>query len=225
MTALLGRLLGVLLLASFTAPSAAHADEVIGLSWDQKNWSSKLAGSLFDPAVRWVPGDVRTAAFHVRNQAGDGATVAIAVESTDRDRLLRDDDINLEARVRGTDWVELERTGERFRINESVLRAGETTRVQVRATFDPAATNQSQRSELQMRFRVVLSDADAAPGGIGAGPDGTDDAERDDTVTGGVLPNTGAPQVGWLILLAGLMLGVGLAMLRRREEESDGTPR
>lgn len=220
MTTILGRLLGVLLLASITVPSAAHADDEIGLSWDGQNWSSRLDGSLFDGSVRWVPGDVRTAAFHVRNQAGDGATVAIAVESTDRDRLLRSDDLQLEARVGGAEWVEVDRVGTRFRINESVLGAGESSRVQVRATFDPAATNQSQRSELRMRFRVVLSDADAAPGNGNEGETG----DRDDTVTG-ALPDTGAPAVGWLILLGGTMLGVGLALLRRREEETDGTPR
>lgn len=229
MTAVLIRLLSVILLApsfaAFLAPSAAHADDKIGLSWDGTNWSSRLTGSLFDPSVRWVPGDVRTAAFHVRNQAGDGATVAIAVESTDRDHLLRDDDIRLEARVGGADWVPLDRIGTGFRINESVLQAGESTRVQVRATFDPAATNQSQRSELRMRFRIVLTDAHAATDDPSDNEtEGTGDDDGDDTVSG-VLPDTGAPAVGWLIVVAGVMLGVGLALMRRRREEPDGTPR
>lgn len=191
-----------------TTAGGARADGELGLSWDGRTWKSDLQGSLFDPAIRWVPGDRRTSDFFIRNQATDGAELTIAVESADRDDLLRHDDIALTARVDDGAWVDLERVDQGYRLTERPVRASEVARVQVRAAFDPASTNQSQRDDLRMRFQVTLSDARAG--------DGNDDG---DDGLDGFLPDTGAPAIGWLLALAGALIGTGLALVRRQRRE------
>lgn len=195
------------------APTSAHAADELGVSWDGQSWSGSLSGSLFDPSVRWVPGDVRTNAFHVRNQASDAGNLTIWVEGRDEDRLLRDGDIHLSAKVGSESWVPLARTGTQFRLNSDELSVGDSRKVEVRASFDPVSTNASQHEELALRFQVTLADARANGGGDDP-VDSTDDSD-------GLLPNTGAPGVGWLVVAAGAAIGVGLALMKRRGGEGE----
>lgn len=213
MPALLVLLATVLALGALSAP--ARADGEIGLSWDGSRWADRLPGTLFDERIRWVPGDRRTSQFFVRNQADSGADLRVAVRTSDRDRLLRAEDVVLRARVGNEPWVELSRIGPDHRLTDRILGTGEQARVQVRATFDAASTNQSQRDELDLRFRITLRDARA-----GGTPDGPDDATGSpteaDPPSADALPDTGARPVGWLLLVAGAMIGAGLALVRRR---------
>lgn len=199
-----------------TASGAATPDssrsEELGLSWDGRNWSDTLPGSLFDPRIRWVPGDVRTEEFHVRNQADESGDLTISVAATDPDSLLRDEDIVLAARVDRGAWVRFENTAGWFRLQRSELAAGGQNRVQVRASFDPGSGNESQADRLSLRFLVTLSDARA----------GGNDEEPPDEGGNGWLPDTGAPALGWLLVMAGVAIGTGLALVRRgRREELD----
>lgn len=194
------------------APAANAADE-LHVSWDGDAWSEQLSEPLFDPAVRWVPGDFEVKVFYIRNHAKGGATLTIAVTSTDRDYLLRYEDIRLSARVASDDWVDLERTEQNFRLNNDALPAGEVRKVEVRAHFNSDSPNRSQNKELALNFRVMLSDAQVA----------TEDPEgpgNDDEESAGPLPQTGASDVRWLIPAAGIAIGVGIALLgmRKREE-------
>lgn len=206
-----GAAVGSFVAIAVTIPPALAADE-LGLSRDGQVWSAQLRGPLFDPHVRWVPGDERVEAFFVRNQASDGADLAIAVSSADRDRLLARDDITVAARVGGSAWTPLDRVDGHYPLSTRVIASGGTERVQVRAAFDPASTNQSQTKHLRLDFRVVLSAAAAGDGG-----------DDDSDTAGGVLPDTGAPQMGWALLAAAAMIGTGAALVRRSrvEEVSD----
>ncbi|KRF11495.1 hypothetical protein ASG90_17335 [Nocardioides sp. Soil797] len=214
MKSVLGSLVIVTSCILCLVPTSAQAADELGLSWDGRSWSGHLNGSLFDPSVRWVPGDVRTNEFYVRNEASDGGNLTISVESRDQDQLLRDDDINLSARIGSEHWVLLERTGKNFRLNSEALGAGDRRKVEVRASFDPASTNQSQRDELALKFRVTLADARA-------GSSDGDDQDGSDDNSNGLLPDTGAPVVGWSIVVGGVAVGVGLALMKRRRGEGE----
>ena len=148
----------------------ASADGRIGLSRDGSTWSQTLPGSLFDPSIRWVPGDSRTASFFVRNQAESGASLRVDVRSGDRDQLLANDDIRLEARAHGSRWFPLQNNDISRTLTSRMLGVGESVKVDVRAVFDAASTNQSQRKSLALRSLVTLADATAGQGIGGVGP-------------------------------------------------------
>lgn len=59
----------------------ASADPRIGLSADGRSYADSLTGPLFDPAVRWVPGDVRTGTLWVRNESGETADLAVTLDA------------------------------------------------------------------------------------------------------------------------------------------------
>lgn len=200
------------------AASAAHAADELHVSWDGDVWSEQLSDPLFDPTVRWVPGDFEVEVFYVRNQAEGGATLTIAVTAVDRHYLMGYEDIRLSARLAPGDWVDLEHTEQNFRLNNDALPAGEVHKVEVRAYFDSNSPNRSQNKELALNFRVILSDGHVA----------TEDPEApgaDDEESTGPLPQTGTSGLHWLILTAGTAIGVGMAVLgMRKREESKHEP-
>lgn len=208
-------LASMLLLGLVSAP--VHAADQLALSRDGQHWSAQLPGSLFDPAVRWVPGDRRTESFFVRNTTSDRGELAISVHSTDPDRLLTRDDVVLEVRVGDRAWRTLDGARRSVKLDSSTLAGGEQTRVSVRASFRPDAGNRTQRDSLGLDFAVRLSDAGAGDGGD------DDDGGQDDG--GGLLPDTGARAAGWMLVVAGAAVGVGLALMRRNngKEAADAT--
>lgn len=201
-------------------PSAAHAADELDLSWDGQTWSKQLSQPMFDAKARWVPGDVGTKSFYVRNQGESGANLTIAVVARDDDGLLRFQDIQLSARVGAEDWVALETTERNFRLNNDILPAGEARKVEVRAQFDFGSPNRSQREQLTLKFRVTLSDSRASsedPGNPEPNPPGDGDDGSD-----GSLPNSGAPAVGWVIVAAGVLMGSGATLIKKRKREETG---
>lgn len=189
----------------------AHAADELGLSWDGRAWSGDLRGSLFDPTLRWVPGDTRTRAFHVRNQADARGALSMSVTIRDPGHLLDRDDIALDARIGAGEWTRLRRTGDSFALATDALPARASVKVTVRARFDPASGNRSQGRHFRLAFHVTLADARAEPDAGGAG-----DAP---------LPNAGAAMSGWLVVLGAVAVGGGAALMRRRprREDPDGT--
>ncbi len=230
----LGSLVALTIFLFCLVPSTAQAAGEVGLSWDGRSWSEQLSQPMFDPAARWVPGDVGIKAFHVRNQAESGAILTIAVLARDEDGLLRDEDIRLSARVGTEDWVDLERTEENFRLNSDALPAGESRKVEVNAAFDFASPNRSQNKQLALMFIVTLTDAQASPGGPAdpgkveptapgapgqVEPTGPGTPGDDSDGPKGPLPNAGAPAVGWVIVAGGVAIGAGLRLITRRKRE------
>lgn len=203
----------------------AHAADELMLSWDRETWSADLSGPVFDPSSRWVPGDDRTRGFWVRNTTSDPARLSVMVAVDDRDNLLADGDLALDLRVGRSDWSPLTPVPGGFRV-DSRLAAEAESRVQVRARFDTAAPNRSQRDRLALDFRIRLTDAGNTPDDGGPDDDPPDEGGPDDPDDGG-LPDTGAPAVGWLVLVAGAAIGTGMALMRRkdRKETGHGTPR
>lgn len=193
--------LGVALVLVTGGATAAQAAEHIGLSTDGQHWAPTLTKPLFDPSDRWVPGDSRTAAFSVRNQGPSAGTLRIEVRSDDPDQLLRNDDITLQARTGGS-WVDLDESRPARRVATSVIAARAHSRLEIRATFDARSGNQSQADQARLGFVVHLSGDSPSPGdGSAAGPRGP-------------LPHTGAQGIGWLLIIAAMSIGVGIALRR-----------
>lgn len=189
--------------------TSAHAADEIGLSRDGVTWASELPGGLFDGAFRWVPGDSETESFYVRNQGPSDAVMVIEARSADSDELLSNDDIALRARVDDGPWVDLENGAPSKSLSQQRIGEDDVVQMDVNATFDPASTNQSQTKTLDLTFTVTL--ADALQGGEADGGDSDND----------LLPDTGAQISSWLVIAAGVMLTLGVRLVRRREVRHD----
>ncbi len=75
-----------------------------------------------------------------------------------------------------------------------------------------------------LKFRVTLSDAQASPddhegpGDIDESTDPNGQGDIDDQ-SQELLPNAGAPAVGWFIVAGGVAIGAGLRLITRRKRE------
>lgn len=225
---LLVPLLAALLLA---APGTAYADPddgPVGLSADGQDYAGALEGPLFAASLRWVPGDRRSTSWWVRNEATDPALLAVEVPE---DAVLPSW-LTVEARTgsagsTSSTWTPVA-TGRS--LEAGILDTGATRRVDLRVGMRPGAGNRTmtEAADLRLRVRLTEDDRGVGPGGEGPGgedPDGSgpgDDGVGDDLGAGGedgVLPGTGSP-LGLLSLLLGLlMVGVGVALLRRTDDE------
>lgn len=223
-TAALTGVVGVLAVALPAAP--AHAEGEIGLSRDGRSWSDDLPGPLFDPALRWVPGDARTASFLVRNQGPSAGDLTASVRADDASGLLASPDFALEARVDDGPWVEVA-DGLTQIVADRVVARGAISTVQVRGTFAAAATG-SQQLSVPFRVEIGLAEDGAVAGaeddagtddGSGSLGDGTvggeaDAGESDD------LPSTGATVQPELLWLGAGLVGAGIALVRRGRREA-----
>ncbi|MFV0253189.1 MAG: signal peptidase I [Beutenbergiaceae bacterium] len=168
-------------LVALCAAPAAAADE-LAFSWDGLTWDTQLDAPLFDPSVHWVPGDVRTASFWVRNRGESAAALTIMVASHGIADLMAQGDLRFTVKVGDGAWVGLaDATGSTL---PGQIAVGASEPVHLRATFDPAAGNGSQMRQLEFQISVVLSaylpptgtpepDATAGGGAAAAGNDGT----------------------------------------------------
>lgn len=228
---LLGAAVTALVLVTFV-PALAHAADEIEFSHDGVTWSSTLSDPLFDPARRWVPGDTHSASLWVRNLGPTAASVTIDVRSADPDELLSRDDIALSARAAGGAWVDLDNGAPRRLL--TAMATGGDVRIDIEARFDPDSPNRSQRASASLDFTVTLSQID--PDAPDPDPDDPDDPDRppgdpeppgepprsgDPTDSPGLLPKTGASVTVGSLLIGAVLMFIGAALIRRREE-SDG---
>lgn len=191
--------ISMVMLALVTPVDRASADDRLGLSRDARTWASDLRGGLFDDEIAWVPGDRRTAAFYVRNQAADPAELVIAIRKTGVDDLIATGDLQVTARSdRGT-WTQVANPGTQELLRVPVLTPGAIERVALTVELRPTATNQSQGRSLDLAFDVRLEQR------ITSGSEEPD----------GLLPGTGGP-VWWLASVAVVSIGLGTALVRFR---------
>jgi LPXTG-motif cell wall-anchored protein len=213
------RLVITVLAATLTiaGPAAtAYADQPVGVSRDGVAWTPALSAPLFDPGVLWVPGDVQSATFYVRNQATDAGKVWMSVEARDDDQLLAHEDIKISVRRDGGAWADLRADAASHPVRHSLLRSGSVTQIDVRAVLERASPNRSQQSALALRFTVGLTEAV----GSVSGP-------HDGNGPGGLLPDTGGVTfwvlaLGVLLLLSGF--GTVLVGARRRDDDEEIGP-
>lgn len=191
----------------------AHADGELGLSYDGRHWQDRLERPLFDPGLRWVPGDVRTARFYVRNLGSDRGSLTVEVEDTNRagsGTLSASGHLRVVARAGRTAWTSMRGGDLAHLVDDDLLASGRTVPVEVRVSMDASAPNRTMVLSSDLDFRVVLRDARAAGAGSGA--------------AGQELPATGTPVPPWLPPVALGLLGSGLwLVVRRRGERSEET--
>lgn len=202
-----------LLLAAVVAAAPARAADEVGLSADGVVWYDALHRPLFDPSVRWVPGDAETASFYVRNQGPSAAQLTIEVRSADGVRLLAGD-VAIAARAEGRRWLAIDNGMASPWLTERAIARGGQVRVDVQVRFLWHAPNDTMLDRLPLDFQVRLIEAGPSDGGPGpdSGPDG-------------LLPDTGSAVSLIVIWVAAILVGSGLALLaaarRRRSQEQD----
>ncbi|MGD9960179.1 LPXTG cell wall anchor domain-containing protein [Nocardioides sp.] len=189
-------------------PAMAAGDE-IGLSLDGTSWSSDLTDPLFDPAIRWAPGDTRVESFLVRNQSSTASTLDVEITNTMVEGLLATGDLHLDAKVGNQPWKAF--SGGSVPVSSDLrLAVGQHERISVRATFDEAADNQTQQLPFDLDFEVRLTQAS----GIAVPGDNPEPGTQP-------LPATGGPS-WWLAAVGAAALGWGLTLVtRRRKEQPD----
>ncbi|HET6153921.1 MAG TPA: hypothetical protein VFE15_13285 [Marmoricola sp.] len=211
------RFASVLLLAVLTVSAGlaapASAAPQIGLSADGQTWSATLPAPLFDAADLWVPGDMRTASFYVRNQAADSGTLSVTAVVGDPDKLLDHRDVALQVRRDSGPWVSLPAGTTARPFGDQALAAAAQARIDIRAELLPSSPNRSQTTALHLDFRVGLTERAhqaAAPTGHG----------------GGLLPETGGVPfrvlaIGLALVAAGVLTQFFLLISERREDRDD----
>lgn len=186
----------VVAVIAFTAIGAApaHAADEIQVSRDGSVWTANLTDPLFEPGFRWVPGDVETRSFFVRNAGPTGATMTVTAVKEGTSVLA--EDLHFSVTIEGGPWIPLENG----RASEVLDRmpVGDQAKVDVRVAFDPASTNRTETEAVPVTFTIVLSQSKFDLGGL--------------------LPDTGGPWRG-LLLLGAALFGVGFAALVRLRQE------
>lgn len=204
--------------------STAHAAQGISFSHTGSSWAESLQHPLFDPSVRWVPGDVRTATFYVRNDTQASAHMDVDILASSVDELIVTGDLRIEIRIAGGRWFPTTTAGTQ-RLASRVAAPGDSHRVDVRVEFLSEATNQSQQLPLELELRVRLTESvDPLPDSHTQSPAGGASSGQDGA--GGVLPllgDTGA-SVSLAMLVGGIVAaGAGAVLARRRGRVEDGS--
>jgi hypothetical protein len=236
-----GVLATVLLALVALVGAASAAPARLGLSWDGRTWQPSLSGALFDgpgSIGSWVPGDVDTRTFYVRNQSEDPATLTLQYVLP-ADALVDPGDLSLSLRVGGGPWADLVPGAGTSTVESVTMDAGSSTAVSVRGSFAWTSDRSSQDLVVPVGFQVHLAgiaagtaggpggngggnDGDGGDGGVGTGDGGPDSPSAGTAAPGDGLASTGAPSVGWPLGLGAACLtgGVLIVVLTRRRRET-----
>jgi len=201
------------LVLSVAGPAAADDGsdaqrQQVGLSLDGVHYQHDIDQPLFDPALRWVPGDVRRSSFWVRNQAVEPGDLTIDVLALGRKPLLDSRYLSISARTGDGPWQTMGSDKSMHLLTQKNVPANSAVPVTVQVALAPEATNGTMLLATDLDFGVTLTDARATAAGGGSvdHPDGP----------GGLLPDTGSSASWWALPLALLLLLVGVLVLSRR---------
>lgn len=239
-----GHVLAGLALLAFVAPTSADASETphpLVLSMSETGpWATSLTTPLFDPTMRWVPGDTVTSGFWAANRSDDTTEFRITLLPWEQS-LMNSGEFDLRVRSGDDRWEPIRSAWTAPR----PLAAGEKMHVQLRASLPTSASNATQslafgfdvRTRLTYQGPVVAPTPTATPpqADTGVGDPGDDArdgegaaAKHDDEQPSphrGALAGTGADQAAWFapVGLGALLTGLWLALIARRrsDEESD----
>jgi len=147
----------VAVLSLLGAPSTAAPKSwpKLLLSRDGHTWTPTLPGPLFQASTVWVPGDVDTQKFYVRNKTGGQARLGIVIRLNDRSRLVKSRQLLLSAKVGDAPWVALVKT--RQQLVRVVMSAGAVEKVLVRVEMPVSAKNRSMNKKEPFHFTVRLT--------------------------------------------------------------------
>lgn len=194
----------------------AHAADEVGVSPDGVTWHDHLTEPLFAEPELWVPGDIETRSFWVRNQTGDPGALLVSLLHDDTHELVANDHIEIEARADGGAWIAIESGAAEADLIERSLAAGDAVQIDVRVTAPWQSPNASQTDVLPLDLVVSLTQAGTTAGGAsGEEPDAGGSSREGLAVTGATV----AHGVLWT---AALLVGGGLALAARRREPRAG---
>lgn len=196
MNGTLVRLLCMTVVLMGSSAASAFATSPVQLSLDGVHWTNAISGPLFDPAMRWVPGDSENATFFVRNDGGTASDLSVDVLGSSAGKLLDSGNLHITAKGGGGDWTMVSTPGRHRLLSAPNMPDGKVEPIGVNVTFDGAATNTSERRATKLRFRVWLRQSTT---GARSG-----------------LPNTGAPDLRWFAALSAVLIGTGLGFASRR---------
>lgn len=185
------------------ATPASAADE-LGLSRDGVTFTSSLSGSLFDPAFTWVPGDVESETFYVRNQGDATARLTVDILGEQVSDLISSGDLHVTASSGSASQTISDKDDHRL-LTIPGVEPDEIVPVTVTVAFDDASTNETQLLSSDLSFRINLKQTSAVLG------EGAED-----------LPDTGAQTPLWLAALAAVCIGSGAALISRRRTHTEG---
>ncbi|MCW2750341.1 MAG: putative cell surface protein [Aeromicrobium sp.] len=190
------RLLCVTLVLMSSNAGPAFASSPLQLSLDGVHWTDAISDPLFNPSMRWVPGDSEQATFFIRNHGGSAGDLTVDLLGSSAGKLLDSGSLHITAKGGGGAWTSVSAPGRHRLLSAPHVADGQIEPIAVNAVFDAAANNRSQLHAAKLAFRVTLSES-------------TSDSP---------LPNTGAPDLRWYAALSAILIGIGLALVSRRNE-------
>ena len=156
------RWLAVAAMIGVTTSPAVAAGE-LELSRDGTSWSPDLSEPLFDSNVRWVPGDIRSSSFFVRNLTSQQGRLSMDILDTAATELIDTGDISIDAQGAGGAWTPATQAGIHRLLSDGVVPGGATRRIDVTIAFDPASGNYSQLKSLALHFACSSSRTSTIP--------------------------------------------------------------
>ena len=149
--------------------------------------------------MRWVPGDSEHATFFVRNNGGSAGDLTVDVLGSSAGKLLDSGSLQITAKGGGGAWTSVSAPGRHRLLTAPRVPDGKVEPIAVNVAFDSAAINMTQLRAAKLGFRVTLSESTSAS-------------------PGSPLPDTGAPDLRWYAALSAILIGIGLALVSRRNE-------
>lgn len=154
-----------------TATGRASSTRAIGVSGDGEHYGARLDAPLFEPSLRWVPGDSREARFWVRNQADGAGDLSIDVLTPGRTGLLETGWLTVAARVGEGEWRVLEDGGTERLLTAEDVASADALPVTVRVAFaaEAPASTEVLATDLDVRVALAGASTDDATSGRAAG--------------------------------------------------------
>ncbi|MBC7630672.1 hypothetical protein [Aeromicrobium sp.] len=199
------------------APPASAAGE-LGLSRNGVTFAPALSGPLFDEGIRWVPGDIRSATFYVRNQGEAPARLTVDVLGAQMSELLDSGDLRVTASGGGESQTVSDASAHRL-LTLPDLEDREIVPITVAVELVKDSTNETQLLSSDLTFRINLRQTAAV---LGAELDGNRNGKSNGDELSGLLPDTGAPAPWWAAALAAISVGSGAALLLSRRTHPKG---
>lgn len=195
---------------TFALAGTASATGELGISKNGVDFAASV-DNLFAPDMIWVPGDVRTETFYVRNQGRTPAKLTIDILGSRAASLIDTGDLRIKAFVAGGKFLPVsDRRRHRLLTLEDVPN-GRIVPVTVTVAFDDTSTNESQLLSAELHFKVNLTQTAQVRGAEATGGRSTANGDNNR-----LLPDTGAPDFLLLGTLAMICLGAGTTFISRR---------
>jgi hypothetical protein len=188
----------VIVLGSGVGPAAAESE--LELSTDGVHWVNAISDLLFDPSMRWVPGDSEDATFFIRNRGGSSADLTVDVLSDSLGDLIDSGYLHITAKGGGGHWTPVSAPGKHRLLTTPHVPDGQVMPIDVNVRFDIGADNPTELRASTLNFIVTLTES------AGDSGDG--------------LPDTGAPDLRWYAAIGAIFIGTGLALVTRRARPS-----